>query len=195
MHSHCRRRNAFGQPFLTGLESLNSHPTLTSLPLTQPMHGCGREAKMNTATRAALIVKACSHCTEIHVFVDLHITEWTRDQAWNECTMWLMKYAYSLVCVCLCLLLLSTLWVPVIDLAIFCFTRTGRIDPGPLFNKTNGRSSEVSKPRNWMLYCLYRHANWQHPGSAAIDVFLKFESDWKSLNMNLVSSRLHEILE
>ena len=35
----------------------------------------------------------------------------------------------------------------------------------------------------------------EHPGIAAIDVSFKFESDWKSLNMNLVASRLHEILE
>ena len=35
--------------------------------------------------------------------------------------------------------------------------------------------------------------NRRHLGSAAADVPVKFQSDWKSLNPNLAASRLHEI--
>ena len=80
--------------------------------------------------------------------------KWPCD-SWNMLTVW-----FVFVCVCfyyqlcvgscdwLCYLLLHSYWEDW---------------PWASFNNTNGRSPEVSKPRNWMLYCLYRHANWRAP--------------------------------
>ena len=44
----------------------------------------------------------------------------------------------------------------------------------------------------------YREISWSREaariGYNAAEVAVKFQSDWKSLNMNLAASRLHEIL-
>ena len=60
--------------------------------------------------------------------------------------------------------------------------------------RLTARSREVSKPRDWMLQWSYRSEIW-HLGSAAAVVPVKFQSDWKSLSMNLVASRLDGILQ
>ena len=71
--------------------------------------------------------------------------------------------------------------------------RTSSSGTGPLFTKRTdsrhtARFREASKPRNWMLYFDRRLC------SAGAEVPVKFQSDWKSLNLNSVASRRHEIL-
>ena len=69
---------------------------------------------------------------------------------------------------------------------------------GPLFTKrTDVLPQVLAKSRKSEIKCYnYRIALKfdRHLGSAAAEVPVKFQSDWKNLNPNLAASRLREIL-
>ena len=70
--------------------------------------------------------------------------------------------------------------------------------PGFLFAKqTDVLSLDLVKSRSREIRCQNDRIALKferHFGSAAAEVPVKFQSDWKSLYMNLAASRLHEIL-
>ena len=87
------------------------------------------------------------------------------------------------------MLSLYNIWVTVTALKIGGLLFTKRTDVLP---------QDLMKPRNRAIGCyndrIARKFD-RHFGSAFAEVPLKFQSDWKSLNVNLVASRLHEILQ
>ena len=60
--------------------------------------------------------------------------------------------------------------------------------------RLTAESCEVSKPRDWVYNNRIALKFDRYFGSAAAEVPVKFQSNWKSLNPNLAASRLHEIL-
>ena len=68
---------------------------------------------------------------------------------------------------------------------------------GPLFTKrTYVFLQDLAKSRNREIVCHNDHIARKfdrHIGNAAADAPFKFQSDWKSLNPNLASSRFYEI--
>ena len=57
-------------------------------------------------------------------------------------------------------------------------------------NLVKSRSREIVCINDRFALQFYRHL-----GSVAAEVPVKFQSNWKSLNPNLATSRLHEILQ
>ena len=85
--------------------------------------------------------------------------------------------------------LVTSIWEKLITV---CFT------PGHLFTKWwNLLRPNLVKPQSREIVCYNDPVALKldrHLGNAAADVPVKFQSDWKSINLNLAVSRLHEIL-
>ena len=63
--------------------------------------------------------------------------------------------------------------------------------------RTDFLPKDLVKSRRHEIKCYNDHIGLKfdrHLGSAAAEVLVKFQSDWKSLNPNPVASRLHEVL-
>ena len=67
------------------------------------------------------------------------------------------------------------------------------IDAEPEVRRLTAKSREVSKPLRDYTDRVALEFN-RHHSSAAADEPVKFQSDWKSLHLNLAASGLHEIL-
>ena len=71
--------------------------------------------------------------------------------------------------------------------------------PGPLFTKRQDvLPTNLVKSRSHEIECYNSRIALKfdrHLGSSAVDVPVKFQSDWQSPNPNLAASRLHEILQ
>ena len=78
-------------------------------------------------------------------------------------------------------------------------SRGAHVDSGPLFTKRlDVLPPNLVKSRSREIGCYnYRTALKldRHLGSGAAEGPVKFQSDWKSLNPNLATSRLYEILQ
>ena len=77
------------------------------------------------------------------------------------------------------------------------FFKATEANQSHIWNRTDVLPQDLVKSRSHEIGCCnYRIAIkfYRHLGSAAAEVPVKFQSDWKSVNPNLAASRLHEIL-